>query len=205
MKIKEIKRINNQFYCDFSFLVLRDMRIVTSSYKRIRMKVYDSNFEYQYSIAGHTDHIITKCLLDNDDMVSISHSDGIKIWEVGSKSSKCVFIIKKPHDSIIATMLLLSCNRFATCAEDNTIKIWKGDKPYSKIPIKLILRNDEENYFHSMIYLKEKEILTVQLKDCTLMMFSMITYQCVTVVKSEKATFFFQVDEDKVIINLWNR
>ena len=53
-------------------------------------------------------------------------------------------------------MHVLSSNRFAICAEDSTIKIWKGVKPYSKMLIKLIKRKDEDNYFYSMI--KEKNL-----------------------------------------------
>ena len=111
------------------------------------------------------------------------------------------YTIKKAHNKYINKVIALPNNRIASCSDDNTIKIWKSDPPYSDTPIKVL--EGYCNCVNSLLYIKESDIMISGSWDDTLRLWNMTTYQCYKVIEGVECRWnnsIYQIDKDRVIV-----
>ena len=102
-------------------------------------------------------------------------------------------------------MIALPNNRIATCSDDQTIKIWKSNKPYSDTPIKVLEGHSDK--VTSLLYIKERDIMISGSVDRTILLWNMSSYQCNKTIKGVSCcwtTALYQIDNDRVIVGQKN-
>ena len=142
----------------------------------------------------HPYGIYSICEVDDGTIVSCSR-EAITIGEN---------TIRKPHDTIFKVIALPN-NRIASCSLDNTIKIWKSNKSYSKKPIKVLDGYGE--WVTSLLYIGERDIMISGSFDKThrgtIRLWNMTTYHCDNVIGGVgcySTNSLYQVDKDRVIV-----
>ena len=106
-------------------------------------------------------------------------------------------------------MISLPNNRIASCSLDNTIKIWKINKSYSKKPIRVLEGHGE--WVTSLLYVKERDIMISGSFDKThrgtLRLWDMSIYQCDNTIGGVgclSTNSLYQIDKDRVIVGVLN-
>ena len=103
---------------------------------------------------------------------------------------------------IINKIKKLTNRRFASWSnKDNSIKIWKAEKPYSQEPLK-VLEGHEEGVF-TIYQLKDKEILVSSGLDKTIRFWDINLYQCTTIINDSMCTHnnsIFQYDGERILV-----
>ena len=110
------------------------------------------------------------------------------------------YTINNAHDSWIWKVITLPNNRIASCSDDETIKIWKSNPPYSDTPINVLKTHWGVT---SLLYIKERDILISRSQDDTLRLWNMSTYQCDKVIEGVdcySTNSLYQIDKDRVIV-----
>ena len=145
--IEIIKTINSYNNVIKSLLLLNDKRIASCSNNKSIM-IFDPYDDYQHAqlLNRHSNNSI--CLLEDDTIVSCSVERTIYIGD---------YTIPSAHDEAINKVIALPNNRIATCSDDQTIKIWNSNKPYSDTPIKILIGHT--NKVNSLLYIKERDFM----------------------------------------------
>ena len=110
-------------------------------------------------------------------------------------------IIEKSIGDKIQKIITLPNNRIASCSRDNKIKIWKATPPYNSTPIKVL--EGHINCIMSILYVKEKDLLVSALSDKTLRLWSISTYQCISIITDISICWInalYQIDGERVIV-----
>lgn len=180
--IKSIAIIKDHSDVVYSLLLLKDKRIASCSEdKTIRIFNPIKDYQCEMIIEGHLNAIYSICQLENSHIVSCSLDNSIRIWSITQYSYCCMFTIFNAHSYSISKVLSLSSERIASSSWDNTIKIWKGTAEYSDIPIR-VLRGHTDIVW-TIIEVKERHILASISYDKNLLIWSLLTYQCVSVIR----------------------
>ena len=111
------------------------------------------------------------------------------------------YLILNAHDNKIQKIITLPNNRIASCSRDNKIKIWKATPPYNSTPIKVL--EGHTNCIMSILYVKEKDLLVSALSDKTLRLWSISTYQCISIITDISIWWInalYQIDSERVIV-----
>ena len=177
-----------------SLLLLNDGTHIASCSLDKSIKIFDCANDYncELTIKGHTDKIVSICQLDEGNIVSCSNDKSIKIF---------LKTISDAHDDSINKVITLPNNRVASCSNDNTIKIWKSSPPYQNEPLAVLKGHNGK--VKSMIFIKNRDIIVAGDTDGKLRLWSMSTYQCVSVIDNVKCCYrnaLYQFDDDRVIV-----
>ena len=202
-QFKVIKTINQHNDEVRNLIKLNDNRIVTCSYDNT-IKVFEIFEDLRYrgfTIKKHSSSVTYIALINPNKIVSCSSDRTIKFISINESLYKCEFTIEKAHRDIITKVIFLSCNRIASCSNDKSIKIWKSNFPYSDTPISVL--NGHNDKVSSIIQLVGTEYLLSGSHDSTLRIWSLISYQCVSVISdvyTESANSLLQYDEKRVVV-----
>lgn len=194
---KEIKTITDHTDVIYSLLLLNDNRIASCSNDRtIRIYNPSNNYLCEKVIKNNKEWIRTICQLDNGTIVSSSGDQSI-IFDN--------FFIQTAHNKFIydylSKIISLPNNRFASCAGDTIIKIWKGSPPYSATPIQKL--NGHSGWVRSLLYIKERNVLISGSEDDSLRLWNMSTYRCEDIIKGVTCCWsnsLYKIDKDRVIV-----
>lgn len=187
---------------DISFIfLLKDKRLASCS-KDKTIKIFNplNNYTCDMTIIGHWGVISSLCQLDNGNLVSCSWDKTIKIWSIKKKSYQCLFTIVKAHDDYVNDVVTISNNRIVSCSRNNLIKIWEGNSPYNKKPLKII--DVHRTYVLSVLYVKTKDLLLSKSTDNKLIIISVKSYQCISIINNIDliGSSIYPIDNDRVII-----
>ena len=193
--IEIIKTINSYNNVIKSLLLLNDKRISSCSNNKSIM-IFDPYDDYQHAqlLNRHSNNSI--CLLEDDTIVSCSVERTIYIGD---------YTIPSAHDEAINKVIALPNNRIATCSDDQTIKIWKSNKPYSDTPIKVLEGHSDK--VDSLLYIKERDIMISGSVDGTLLLWNISNYQCDKTIIGVYCCWtnaLYQIDNDRVIVGAEN-
>ena len=193
-EVKCIKTITAHTSYVNSLLLLKDKRIAScSSDNTIQVFNPSNDYHCDQVIKRHSDSITSICQLDDGTIVSCSRDESIIIGD---------YIIEHAHNEWILKVITLPNNRIASCSEDVTIKIWKSNPPYIKIPIKEL--EGHSGSVSCLLYINEKDIMiSSSWNDRTIRLWNMSTYQCLTVIKKIDSVWInslYQIDKERVIV-----
>ena len=173
-----------------SFFLLKDGRVESFSDDKI-IRIYEPSNDFN-CIERHLDDLSSIYQLDDGTIVSCSVDGEIMIGD---------YNIKYAHDNSIPKVIALTNNRIATSSTDNSIKIWRSNPPYSKIPIKVIKGHNWNGT--SLLYIKERNIMISCPYDKSLRLWNMSSYQCTTIIAGVNYIWtnsLYQIDSDRVIV-----
>ena len=192
-RIKTIKTITEYTDCLLSLFLLKDRRIAAcSEYNTINIYNPINGYYCEEIINRHNQGINSICELEDGTIVSCSNDKSIIIGD---------FTINNAHNDRINKVITLPNNRIASCSWDKTIKIWKSDKPYSYVPIKVL--EGHSNYVTSLLYIKERDIMISGSNNGTLRLWNMATYQSDKIINGVyccNTNAIYQIDNDRVIV-----
>lgn len=137
------------------------------------------------TIVGHTDFIFCICELSNHLLVSGSRDHSIKIWSLNKTNYKCEKTIIDAHTSTIYNIIEISNHRMTSCAYDKSIKIWKAISPFELITS---LQGHNSSVV-AILYLHKREELISISRDSVLRVWSMVTYQAVSIMNGISVCF----------------
>lgn len=181
-----------------SLILLRDRKIASASVDN-SLRIYNpyNYYHCDKEVQRHTQNILSICELEDGTIASCSSDKSIMIGD---------YLILNAHDNEIQKIITLSNNRFASCSRDNKIKIWKGTPPYNSTPIKVL--EGHTNYIISILYVKEKDLLVSASTDKTLRLWSISTYQCISIITDISICWInalYQIDSERVIVGAKDR
>lgn len=159
--------------------ILRDGRLASCSDDK-SIKIYNKNtFNCEITILGHTDDVFYFVEMKDGFLISCSGSldKSIRIWSISGNSYKSEYIIENAHEYFIMKVIILSKNRFGSCSNDKTIKIWNSNPPYNLIKV----LTGHQLSVDSIIKLKKRELLVSGSYDKTLRFWNLNSYQCETI------------------------
>ena len=102
---------------------------------------------------AHNSQINSLCELTNNRLVSCSHDNTIKIWNITSNDLNLLSTLTN-HTSYVYKVIPLTHNRFSSGSSDKTLKIWNSESPYE-----VITSLPHDNGIYNLLQLKQKEIL----------------------------------------------
>ena len=202
-QFKVIKTINQHNDEVRNLIKPNDNRIITCS-NDTTLKVFEIFEDLRYrgfTIKKHSSSVTYIDLINPNKIVSCSTDRTIKFISINESLYKCEFMIEKAHKDIIVKVISLSFNRIASCSNDKSIKIWKSNYPYSDTPISVL--NGHDDIVSSIIQLVNTEYLLSGSHDNTLRIWSLISYQCVSIISdvyTESANSLLQFDDNRVIV-----
>ena len=197
-----LKTINEQNCPILSLLVLSDGRLASCSYTK-NVNIYDINNDYYRDITIPIPGVSYVSQLTNGLLIASLTSGDIQILSITKDSFKLEHTIEKAHSAIINKTVELTKERFASCSNDKTIKVF-DNKNYSLIKT---LEGHKE-YVQSMLYIKEKDILLSGSYQENIHIWNLSTYQCETGIKDVycvSRNSLYQIDGNKVIAGGLNK
>ena len=135
-----------------------DKRIATGgSDGNISISSYDINekkFQRDiYEELAHNGEVRALCSLKGNRLLSGGVGGIIKLWALSTKTITLTKEIDR-HFGTINHLILLSHERFASCSDDGTARVWKNDETFECISL-----FDHENEVTTTLQLKGKEEL----------------------------------------------
>ena len=137
--------------------------------------------EYEKEIVKQSE-IFSICQLENGEILS---------------SCDKPFFKDPKRDCLVCKIILLPDNRIVTSSYDFIIRVWDIEK---SDPIKELIGH--ERYVESLLYIKEKNILISGSVDSTMRLWSMSSYQCISIIDEVyccSTNALYRVDENRVI------
>ena len=199
VKYNAIKTIVNASTPISSILLMNDGRIAyTADYNEINIVYMNENFNCDLQIPLN-EAITCIAQLDNNRIVVSLKNFSIKIYSIAKKTYNIAHSIDKAHPKMILKVIGLTNNRIASCSDDHTIKIWSALSPYNLLSTLI-------GHFHSpqaIIQIKNKELLMSGSFDATLRLWSLISYQCLTIrsyVICTACNSLIQINEKQIAI-----
>lgn len=172
-------------------ILLKDERIVSCSSDE-SICLFNEKLEYQYTLRGYTSPVCAITQIENGLIVSGSIDGTIKIWSVEKEKCKCEHTNMNAHFDIIKDIIAISDNRYLTYSYDQSIKLWKGEKPYSMIrTIKGITST-----ISCICYISSKDYLFIFQEEGNLIIINMNTYK--------KETMISNIDSNGSILDIKN-
>ena len=197
-----LKTINEQNCPILSLLVLSDGRLASCSYTK-NVNIYDINNDYHCDITIPIPGVSYVSQLTNGLLIASLTSGDIQILSITKDSFNLEHTIEKAHSAIINKTVELTKERFASCSNDKTIKVF-DNRNYSLIKT---LEGHKE-YVQSMLYIKEKDILLSGSYQENIHIWNLSTYQCETGIKDVycvSRNSLYQIDCNKVIAGGLNK
>ena len=115
-----------------NLLVLKDGRLSSSS-DDYSIIIYDKkNFTQQCIIKEHSNSIQYFTQISNDNIVSCSCDNTIKIFKLISDTEYQLFQILNDHLSKVNKVIEDNLRNLITCSDDHTIKIWNYNQNEQK-------------------------------------------------------------------------
>ena len=172
-------------------ILLKDERIVSCSSDE-SICLFSNNLEFKFSLRGHTSAVCAIAQIENGLIVSGSVDGTIKIWSVDKENYKCEHTNMNAHFDMIKDIIVLTNNRYLTYSYDQSIKLWKGENPYSMIrTIKGIT-----SAIQCICYISSKDYLYVFQEEGNLKIINMNTYK--------KETMISNIDSNGSILDIQN-
>ena len=168
--IHTIKEHNNNIT---SICILKDKRLVSSSYDK-SIIVYDHSYKSQIHIKhAHNDYIYSLCVLRNGELVSSSGDKTIKVWKINDNHYILIHTLNG-HEDAVWKVIELKDGKISSCSWDATIKIWDNYKCIKTLKEHAGVRSiiEIKNFIISALYYSSK-----------LIMWDESTYQAITIIK----------------------
>ena len=118
-------------------ILLRDNRLALSFSSGI-ITILDPNNDYKcdIQIKEYKEPIYSFCEIVGDNtLAACSWERTLKLFKISKTSYSLLYAITKIHKNHKCQLLAILNNRILSTSEDCIIKIWKGDSPYSDMPI----------------------------------------------------------------------
>ena len=118
-------------------ILLRDNRLALSFSSGI-ITILDPNNDYKcdIQIKEYKEPIYSFCEIVGDNtLAACSWERTLKFFKISKTSYSLLYAITKIHKNHKCQLLAILNNRILSTSEDCIIKIWKGDSPYSDMPI----------------------------------------------------------------------
>ena len=181
----------------YSLLLLLDGRIASSSYDAL-IKIYNvDTYEPELTIGVHTEEVVDLINIDIHHIASCSYDRSIIIFYICGLEYYCEHIYESAHDDWIKGICKLSMNRIASCSNDTTIKVWNINKPNNLIRV---MKGHSES-INRIMYIEEKNYLLSTSNDLSLRLWSMTTYQCISIIPFiGNGKSMLLIDNDNVIL-----
>ena len=163
-EIKPLKEVKLELEAT-SIILLQDGRVAGCAHGDIY--VFDPKNNYNLDMKFRVQYAETKglCQLENGLVVS-SGRGHIKLFALQKDKAECVFTIEEAHssglDGTINSIIALPGNKFASCSDDKTVKIWSGEQPYTDIAIEVL---DSDCYARAVVYMKEHNYILVGMSN----------------------------------------
>ena len=179
-------------------LLLRDGRIASAGNDQ-KIQIFDvQNQDPPLVLNAHTSSINSLCQLPSGKLVSCSNDRTVKVLILTNQTLEIEKTITE-HRSEVNKVISLSNKRFASCSNDNTIKIYSNSPPYAIINS----IQCDKGKVHTILQLKNKEILVSAIGDKTLIFWSLISYTCESAlfgVECVHNNSIVQVDENRIAL-----
>ena len=185
----------------YSLLMLYDNRIASVGYSIIDIYDPKHNYRVDLSIEANCDGLLTLAQIDYHTIISCTTEGCIQIWYISKHSYKLLFTNFTAHISWITKVTTLSSNRYATSSFDTSIKIWSSETPYASTPFRIL--NGHKDGVTSLVYYKEKEVLISGSFDSTIRLWSMKTYQCVSIksgIFCDMSNSMYKIDGRRIVV-----
>ena len=184
--VKELHTIIDHKNIISSLTLLNDGRLASSSIDGT-IKIFNlSTYKCELTINKQMIEYPYISLLQNGNILTCSSEGDIYIYSI----TKCTFELVHKFSSAhtegqwnskwISVVKEISNNRIASGANDKTIKIWNSNEPYNCIAT---LKGHNFSVC-AILQLKGQELLVSSSKERTLRIWSLITYQCITVINN---------------------
>ena len=183
--VKELHTIKDHKKVVTALTLLNDGRLASSSLDRT-IKIFNlSTYKCELTIKKKRIPYPYISLLQNGNILTCSSEGYIYIYSITKDNCKLVHTFSgcQWQDKWISVVKEISKNRIASGANDKTIKIWNSNEPYNCIAT----LKGHNNSVSSILQLKGQELLVSCARDQTLRIWSLITYQCITVINKVKS------------------
>ena len=153
MNIRRIRQIETSSRGINTILLLNDKRIATGSNDKA-IRVYNiSTFECEINeTKAHDDFVINLSQLDNNNLLSCSLDNTIKMWIIYKTSLKCIYTIT--NKASVLKVIPISNNTIAFCSTLNYINIYN-----LKLKQVTTSLSGHKEFVRTIHYAKEKDIL----------------------------------------------
>ena len=152
----------------------RDCSIKIFTFDPIPFTKLDFNIEN-----AHLNGVSYLCPSSTNTLISSGYDKQIKIWEITLKHYKLKQTLDG-HSKCVYQVLTLTNDRFASCSQDKTIRIWEFGGNYS---LKQTLYGHNDT-ITSIIQRKDKEILVSGSDDQNLIFWDLVKYKKVNMLQN---------------------
>ena len=90
--------------------------------------IFDINFKMIQIILAHDEYLFCITKKDDNNFVTSSYDDRIKIWKKINNKFKLYDTIINGHNNLIYKVFYCPNNNIISCSQDHTIKIWIDNK-----------------------------------------------------------------------------
>ena len=156
-------------------IILSVGRIASVTYNK-RFKVYNPKKEFKLDVldTSSQENMYSLCQLSDGNII-IGLTKNMKIYSFSDNKLTLNFTIQNAHEERINKIISLRDKMFASCSDDQFIKIWINEEPYRQTPIKVLEGHTDE--IKSFLYLEDKDEIISIAKDLTVRAWNVNTLQ----------------------------
>ena len=185
-----------------AILPLSDSRIATASYRSISIcsvNFYNKTWKCDVTInEAHDKRVYNLCEFPDNKLLSCSWDTSIKLWKLSSNSLTLLKVFQV-HKSYVKKVLILRHNRFASCSNDGTIKLFTTSEPFREITTLTDISG-----VYCMIQLKQRELLVSSISYGN-EGFGFLSFWNLTTYKKEHVTKGIHTSSSNGLIELPNK
>ena len=131
---------------------------------------------------AHSNTVYSLCELNNNRLVSGSYK--INVWSI-TPNDLILLSTLTNHTGGVCKVILFPRNRFSSCSDDKTVKIWNSEYPYE-----VISSLQHDNYVRDLLKLKQKDILISSTWGASLDFWDSNNYQKLHSIKGHYVNYY---------------
>ena len=163
----------------------------------------ENNYNCDITIQQEKESIYSLCQLDNGFFVCYSWELTISLYQLHQKTYSLLCTYNQVHSDFTCSIIALSHNRILSTSNDLSVKIWKGEAPYSKTPF--IFETELIKPLSSIIEMRNIKFIVGASFNNTIYIWNSENYQIITIVEGLFAQCLLMKDHHTLYFGSWNR
>ena len=154
------KILKNHYRAVTNILILKDGRLASSSDDQNIIIYKKKEYTEQCKIIEHTGSVSYFTQISNDNIVSCSSDNSIKIFKLISETEYQALQTLTGHSSVVTKVIEDNNNNLISCSDDHTIKIWNYNQSNQNYSLSKTININDGGSHYNILYIKENEIVS---------------------------------------------
>ena len=153
--LPQVNLIKDKINFVTNILILKDGRLAASTNEGSIIIYNENDFSVQCKIKEHSSDIRYFIQIINNNLISCSSDNTIKIYKLNSQTSYNTIQTLNGHSSTVTKIIEYNENNLISCSDDHNIKIWNYNQSNQNYNLSKTININDSGSYYNILLIKE--------------------------------------------------